>query len=84
MPLNIKYARKQNKTSKVSLHENLKQKYYMGDRRMDHFSWYISFHNDNSRITESSATFYTNVSNSEVMMSEIQLMSQKMCETKQL
>jgi hypothetical protein len=68
----------------VSLPENLKQKYYVGDRRMDHFSWHISFHNDNMRIAESSVTFYTNVSNSEVMMTEIQLTSQKMCETKQL
>jgi len=41
---------------------------------MDNFSWHISFHNDNRKITESSATFYTNVSNSEVMMTEIQLM----------
>jgi hypothetical protein len=68
----------------VPLPENLKQKYYVGDRRMDHFSWHISFHNDIRRKTESSATFYNNVSNNQVMMTEIQLMSQKMCETKQL
>jgi hypothetical protein len=72
------------KASKVSLPENLRQNYYVGDTRIDNFSWHISFHNDNSRIAESSATFYTNVSNSEVTMTEIQLMSQKMCETKQL
>jgi hypothetical protein len=68
----------------VPLPGNLKQKYYVGDRRMDHFSWNISFHNDNMRTAESSVTFYTNVLNSEVMMTEIQLASQKMCETKQL
>jgi hypothetical protein len=43
----IKYTTKRNKTSKVSLPENLKQKYYVGDTSMDHFSWHISFHNGN-------------------------------------
>lgn len=48
----IKYTSKQYKTSKVSLPENLKQKYYVADISMDHISQHISFHNDNRRITE--------------------------------